>query len=71
MPTINSQRKAVEFYTIQISQHDNGVIFFEVIAVSVDEEEPGLLWQEVASERATSLESALESIGNLLLRQTA
>lgn len=57
-----SARKAVEFYTIQLSQIPDGAMFVEMLAMSVDDQEPQLLSQEITASRVGSLEEALEVI---------
>ena len=62
MPTANATRKAVEFYTIELSQLPDGEIFVAMTATTVDDEEPQLLSQEITSERVASLDAALAVI---------
>ncbi|MGD1036394.1 MAG: hypothetical protein ABR878_04210 [Roseiarcus sp.] len=57
-----STRKAVEFYTIELAQLDDGGFHVSLTATTVDEEEPQLLLQEIASERVASLDDALAVI---------
>jgi hypothetical protein len=52
-------RKAAEFYTIELAQLADGTFHVSLTATTVDEEEPQLLCQEVASERVASLDEAL------------
>ena len=56
------QRKAVEFYSIQLSQLTDGAMFVEVTATTIDDQEPQLLSQEIATERVASLNDALAVI---------
>jgi len=56
------QRKAVEFYTIELSNLADGSMFVAMAATGIDEEEPQLLTQEITSERVFSLEAALALI---------
>ncbi len=58
-PTI---RKAVEFYTIELAQLSDGMIHVTVTATTVDDEEPQLLMQEIASESVASIDEALTLI---------
>jgi hypothetical protein len=58
-PTV---RKAVEFYTIELSHLADGDISVFMTATSVDEAEPQLLNQEIVSERVASLDDALALI---------
>lgn len=62
-----SSRKLVEFYVIELSQLADGAIHVHMTATTVDEEEPELLSQEVACERAVSVEAALAIIRDGLL----
>jgi hypothetical protein len=55
-------RKAVEFYTIELSQLADGTIFVSMTATTVDEEEPQLLCQEIVSKRVISIDHALAAI---------
>ena len=57
-----STRKAVEFYTIELAQLAAGGFHVSLMATTVDEEEPQLLSQEIASERVASLDDALAVI---------
>ena len=62
MPTANATRKAVEFYTIELSQLPDGGVFVAMTATTVDDEEPQLLSQEITSERVASIDDALALI---------
>ena len=62
MPDIASTRKAVEFYTIELAQLADGTFHVALTATTVDEEEPQLLCQEIASERVVSIDDALAVI---------
>jgi len=62
MPATTHQRKAVEFYSIQLSQLADGAMFVEVTATTIDDQEPQLLSQEIATERVASLDDALTAI---------
>ena len=57
-----STGKAVEFYTIELAQLADGTFHISLTATTVDEEEPQLLCQEIASERVVSVEAALAII---------
>lgn len=57
-----SVRKAIEFYTIQLSQLADGAIFVEMTATSVDEQEAQLLTQEIISERVVSIDATVTVI---------
>jgi hypothetical protein len=59
-----STRKAVEFYTIELAQLEDGGFHVSLTATTVDEEEPQLLSQEIASERVASLDDALAVFKN-------
>jgi len=54
--------KAVESYTIELAQLADGGFHVSLTATTVDEEEPQLLSQEIASERVASLDDALAVI---------
>lgn len=62
MSATTQERKAVEFYTIQLSQLADGAVFVEITATAVDDQAPQLLSQEIATERVSSLQDALETI---------
>ena len=55
-------RKAVEFYTIELAQLADGTFHVSLTATTVDEEEPQLLCQDIASERVVSIDDALAVI---------
>jgi len=59
MPASSHQRKAVEFYSIQLSQLADGAMFVEIVAISINDREPELLSQELISERVASIDAAL------------
>jgi hypothetical protein len=63
-----STRKAVEFYTIELAQLADGGFHVSLMATSVDEEEPQLLSQEIASERVATLDDALAVIRDSVYR---
>jgi hypothetical protein len=63
-----STRKAVEFYTIELAQLDDGNFHVLLTATTVDEQEPQLLLQEIASERVATLHEALAVIKNGVYR---
>ena len=63
-----STRKAVEFYTIELAQLDDGAFHVSLTATTVDEEEPQLLLQEIASERVATLDDALAVIRDSVYR---
>lgn len=56
------QWKAVEFYTIELSQLPDGEVFVAMTATVVDDEEPQLLAQEIASQRVASIDDAIAVI---------
>jgi hypothetical protein len=62
MPEANTAWKAVEFYTIELSQLADGAMLGSMIATTIDEEEPQLLSQEITSERVASIDDALAVI---------
>ena len=62
MPDANAAWKAVEFYTIELSQLADGAMFVSMMATTIDEEEPELLSQEITSERVASIDDALAII---------
>ena len=55
-------RKAVEFYNIELAILDDSGILIAITATTVDEEEPQLLCQEIASERVVSFDDTLAVI---------
>ena len=62
MPAANATRKAVEFYTIELSQLADGGVFVAMTATTVDDENPQLLSQEIVGERVASMDDALTII---------
>ena len=54
--------KLVEFYVIELSQLADGKIRVSLTATTVDDEEPQLLSQEIATERVETIDEALEVI---------
>ncbi len=60
--------KAVEFYTIELSQLPDGAIYLSMLATTIDEEEPQLLSQEITSERVASIDDALAAIKTGIIR---
>src|SRR5438045_1187040 len=55
-------RQVVQFYTIEIAQLEAGGFHVAVTATTVDDLEPQLLCQEVASDRVGSIDDALAII---------
>ena len=66
--TARSTRKAVESFTIELAQLAGGGFHVSLTATTVDEEEPQLLLQEIASERVATLDDALAVIKNSVYR---
>ena len=62
MPEATTAWKAIEFYTVELSQLPDGAIFVSMMATTIDEEEPQLLSQEITSERVASIDEALAVI---------
>jgi len=62
MPEATTAWKAIEFYTVELSQLPDGAIFVSMMATTIDEEEPQLLSQEITSERVASIDDALAVI---------
>ena len=62
MPAPNPAWKAVEFYTIELSQLADGAMLVSMMATTIDEDEPQLLSQEITSERVASIDDALALI---------
>ena len=54
MAATASTRKAVEFYSIELAQLADGTFHVALTATTVDEEEPQLLRQDIASERVAA-----------------
>ena len=67
MPAVREVRAAVEFYTIQIAELADGRLGVTMTATTVDDTEPQLLSQEVASDCVTSVDDALALIKNGLI----
>jgi hypothetical protein len=59
-------RKAVEFYSVEIAELADGTFSVLMTATMVDDEEPQLLSQEIASDRVTSIDDALAVIKRTL-----
>jgi hypothetical protein len=68
MPAERVVRKAVEFFTIELSHLADGGVLVAMMATTVDGEEPELLSQEIASERVASIDDALAVIRDGLTR---
>ena len=62
MPEATTARKAIEFYTVELSHLPDGAVFVSMMATTIDEEEPQLLSQEITSERVASIDDALAVI---------
>lgn len=62
MADMASARKAVEFYIIELAQLADGTFHVALTATTVDDEEPQLLSQEIASKCVVSLDEALAVI---------
>ena len=62
MAATASTRKAVEFYSIELAQLADGTFHVALTATTVDDEEPQLLCQDIASERVASIDDALAVI---------
>jgi len=60
-------RKVVEFYTIELAHLADGTIHVAITANTVDDEEPQLLCQEIASERVMSMDTAVALIRDRLI----
>lgn len=58
----SEKRKAVEFYTVQLSQLADGAVFVDITATAVDDQAPQLLSQEIFAARVSSLDEALQAI---------
>ena len=52
----------VEFFRIELSPLADGKVFVSMTATTVDEEEPQLLDQEIASDRVTTIDDVLALI---------
>jgi hypothetical protein len=62
MAATASTRKAVEFYSIELAQLADGTFHVALTATTVDQEEPQLLRQDIASARVASIDDALAVI---------
>ena len=60
--------KAVEFYTIELSQLADGAMLVSMMATTFEEEEPQLLSQEITTERVASIDDALAVIKTGVIR---
>jgi hypothetical protein len=58
-PTV---RKAIEFYTVELARLVDGKLSVSITGTTVDEEEPQLLNQEIASRCVPNLDNALAVI---------
>ena len=58
-PTV---RKAAEYFFAEIAQLPDGTYYVSLTATSVDDEEPGLLNQEIENRRGVSLDEVLAVI---------
>ena len=52
----------VEFFRIQLAPLDDGSIHVSLTATTVDEQEPGLLDCEIASDRVATIDDVLSSL---------
>ena len=68
MPQPTTNRRLVEFYAIELARLADGTIHVLVTAITVDDQEPQLLSQELASERVAAIEDALAVIRTGLVR---
>ena len=64
-PTV---RKAIEFYTIELARLADGNLLVSITGTTVDEEEPQLLNQEIASQSVPTLDEALAVIKEAVAR---
>jgi hypothetical protein len=55
-------RKAVQFYTIELAELADGGFHVGLTATTVDEVDPQLLSQEIVNERVVSIDAALAII---------
>jgi hypothetical protein len=63
-----STRQVVQFYTVELAQLVDGTFHVALTATTVDEDEPQLLCQEIASERVVSIDAALAAIKEGVVR---
>ena len=66
-PTV---RKAVEYFFAEIAQLPDGSYYVSLTATTIDDEEPGLLNQEMDSRRGVSLDEVLAVIKSGLTGST-
>lgn len=59
--------RSAEFFRVELSPLADGQIFVSLTATTVDDEEPELLDQEIASQRVDSLDAALALVRTHLL----
>jgi hypothetical protein len=62
MVDTTSTRTAILFYTIELAHLSDGSISISITATTVDEEEPQLLNQEIASTSVPTFDDALAVI---------
>jgi hypothetical protein len=62
----NTVGNMAEFLHIDLGPLADGGLSLSVTAITVDDEEPQLLHQEIASDRVASIDDALESIRQLV-----
>ena len=70
MVDITSTRTAILFYTIELAYLPDGSISISMTATTVDEEEPQLLNQEIASTSVPTLDDALAAIKQGVMRSS-
>ena len=68
MADVATTRRAIESFTVELAHLADGGFYVSLTATTVDEEEPQLLYQEIASERVVSLDDALAVIKSGVLR---
>ena len=61
-------RKVIESFTVELAHLAQGGFYVSLTATTIDEMEPQLLYQEIASERVASLDDALAVIKAGVLR---
>jgi hypothetical protein len=67
-PAMPITRKAIEYYTIELARLADGKLSVSITGTTVDEEEPQLLNQEIASQNVPTLDEALVLIKEGVLR---
>jgi hypothetical protein len=66
MIELETIRKVVWFYNLELALLADGGYHIALTATTVDEEEPQLLCQDILNERVNSIDDALVKLGQVL-----